>query len=122
MKKNLSVWALTHQNLVLYFFVLTLFMGVFGYYKLGQAEDPPFTFKVMLVQVQWPGASTQEMGEQVVDRDVAVRRLGKLRQILVNGVVDVEFPLPSEAENRRGSELLGERGNAERRVERVGRV
>ena len=68
MKKNLSLWALTHQNLVLYFFVLTLFLGVFGYYKLGQAEDPPFTFKVMLVQVQWPGASTQEMGEQVVDR------------------------------------------------------
>lgn len=68
MKNNLSQWALTHQNLVLYFFVLTLFMGIFGYYKLGQAEDPPFTFKVMLVQVQWPGASTQEMGEQVVDR------------------------------------------------------
>ncbi|MFM2318508.1 MAG: hypothetical protein RLZZ215_1129 [Pseudomonadota bacterium] len=68
MKNNLSLWALTHQNLVLYFFVLTLLMGAFGYYKLGQAEDPPFTFKVMLVQVQWPGASTQEMGEQVVDR------------------------------------------------------
>ncbi len=68
MKKNLSLWALTHQNLVLYFFVLALLMGVFGYYKLGQAEDPPFTFKVMLVQVQWPGSSTQEMGEQVVDR------------------------------------------------------
>lgn len=68
MNKNLSLWALTHQNLVLYFFVLVLFMGIFGYYKLGQAEDPPFTFKVMLVQVQWPGASTQEMGEQVVDR------------------------------------------------------
>lgn len=68
MNKNLSLWALTHQNLVLYFFVLTLLLGVFGYYKLGQAEDPPFTFKVMLVQVQWPGSSTQEMGEQVVDR------------------------------------------------------
>lgn len=68
MKKNLSLWALTHQNLVLYFFVLVLLLGVFGYYKLGQAEDPPFTFKVMLVQVQWPGSSTKEMGEQVVDR------------------------------------------------------
>ncbi|HPY38910.1 MAG TPA: efflux RND transporter permease subunit [Thiolinea sp.] len=68
MKKNLSLWALTHQNLILYFFVLVLLLGVFGYYKLGQAEDPPFTFKVMLVQVQWPGSSTQEMGEQVVDR------------------------------------------------------
>ncbi|MFZ1389087.1 MAG: efflux RND transporter permease subunit [Thiolinea sp.] len=68
MKKNLSLWALTHQNLILYFFVLALFMGIFGYYKLGQAEDPPFTFKVMLVQVQWPGSSTKEMGEQIVDR------------------------------------------------------
>lgn len=66
--KNLSLWALTHQNLVLYLFVLTLLLGVFGYYKLGQAEDPPFTFKVMLVQVQWPGASTIEIEQQVVDR------------------------------------------------------
>lgn len=67
-QRNLSTWALTHQNLILYFFVLSLLLGIFGYTKLGQAEDPPFTFKVMLIQVQWPGATATEMGEQVVDR------------------------------------------------------
>ena len=67
-QRNLSVWALTHQNLVLYLFMLTLALGVFGYFHLGQSEDPPFTFKVMLVQAQWPGASALEVEEQVTNR------------------------------------------------------
>ncbi|PID50589.1 MAG: multidrug transporter AcrB [Proteobacteria bacterium] len=65
---NLSRWALTHQNLMLYSFVLVLAMGIFGYFQLGQSEDPPFTFKVMLVQAEWPGASTLEVEQQVVNR------------------------------------------------------
>jgi multidrug efflux pump len=68
MKNNLSNWALNHQNFVLYTIFLVMALGVFGYTKLGQAEDPPFTFKVMLVQVQWPGASAVEMEQQVVNR------------------------------------------------------
>lgn len=67
-KTNLSHWALKHQNLVLYFFVLIIILGIWGYTKLGQAEDPPFTFKVMLVQVHWPGASALEIERQVVNR------------------------------------------------------
>lgn len=67
-KTNLSSWALKHQNLVLYFFVLILILGVWGYTKLGQAEDPPFTFKVMLVQVRWPGANALEIEKEVVNR------------------------------------------------------
>lgn len=65
---NLSAWALKHRNFVLYLMVLTLALGVFGYSKLGQSEDPPFTFKVMLVQAYWPGATVQEMESQVTER------------------------------------------------------
>ncbi len=65
---NLSDWALRHRSFVLYLMVLTLALGVFGYGKLGQSEDPPFTFKVMLVQVAWPGATAREVEQQVVER------------------------------------------------------
>ncbi|CAA6803753.1 MAG: RND efflux transporter [uncultured Thiotrichaceae bacterium] len=65
---NLSEWALAHRNFVLYIMFLVLALGAFGYNKLGQSEDPPFTFKVMLVQAMWPGATTKEIEEQVVNR------------------------------------------------------
>jgi multidrug efflux pump len=65
---NLSEWALRHRNFVLYLMLLTLALGIFGYNKLGQSEDPPFTFKVMLVQAHWPGATAQEVETQVTDR------------------------------------------------------
>ncbi len=65
---NLSNWALTHQTLVLYFMLVLLIAGAFAYTKLGQSEDPPFTFKVMLVRTSWPGASAQEVEQQVTDK------------------------------------------------------
>ncbi len=65
---NLSTWALTNQALVLYFIILTLIGGVLAYTHLGQSEDPPFTFKVMLIRGSWPGASAQEVEQQVTDR------------------------------------------------------
>lgn len=65
---NLSEWAINHQAFVRYLMVLTLVLGVFSYTKLSQSEDPPFTFKVMLVQAQWPGATAREMELQVVNR------------------------------------------------------
>jgi hypothetical protein len=58
-KLNLSNWALTHQTLVLYLMLVLTITGFLAYSKLGQSEDPPFTFKVMLVSVTWPGASAQ---------------------------------------------------------------
>lgn len=67
-KNNLSNWALTHQNLVLFIMVAVLVLGIFGYSKLGQSENPPFTFKVMVIQVQWPGATALEIEDQVVNR------------------------------------------------------
>lgn len=65
---NLSNWALNHQALVLYFMLVLLIAGAFAYTKLGQSEDPPFTFKVMLVRTSWPGASAQEVEQQVTDK------------------------------------------------------
>ncbi|TCJ13445.1 efflux RND transporter permease subunit [Parasulfuritortus cantonensis] len=65
---NLSDWALRHRALMGYFMVVLALMGVYGYRHLGQAEDPAFTFKLMVVQTKWPGASAQEVEEQVTDR------------------------------------------------------
>ncbi|POZ50221.1 efflux RND transporter permease subunit [Methylovulum psychrotolerans] len=65
---NLTDWALKHQTLVLYLMLVLTVAGFMGYTKLGQSEDPPFTFKVMLVHATWPGASAEEMAEQVTDK------------------------------------------------------
>ena len=69
MKKiNLSEWALRHQPLVLYFMVMLMVSGLWAYTQLGQKEDPEFTFKAMLVQTYWPGASAEEVEQQISDR------------------------------------------------------
>ncbi|MDP2029473.1 MAG: efflux RND transporter permease subunit [Thiobacillus sp.] len=65
---NLSRWAIEHPVLVRFFIVLILLLGVRSYFELGQAEDPPFTFKTMLIQAQWPGATAQEVSEQLTER------------------------------------------------------
>ena len=65
---NLSEWALEHQSLVLFFMLALFAAGLFSYFKLGQAEDPDFTFKVMVVRAIWPGASPAEMEQQVTER------------------------------------------------------
>ena len=68
MKFNLSEWALKNKGLVLYFMILLGIVGIFSYSKLSQSEDPPFTFKVMVVQTYWPGATAEEVSLQVTDR------------------------------------------------------
>lgn len=65
---NLSEWALKHQTLVLYLMLLLTITGLLAYTKLGQSEDPPFTFKVMLVRTTWPGASAYEVEQQITDK------------------------------------------------------
>jgi multidrug efflux pump len=65
---NLSAWSLHNRGLVLYFMVLLAAIGVLSFRSLGQSEDPPFTFKVMVVQTMWPGASAPEVARQVTDR------------------------------------------------------
>ena len=65
---NISRWALEHGPLTRYLMVVLLVLGGAAYFQLGQDEDPPFTFRAMVVQAWWPGASAQEMAEQVTDK------------------------------------------------------
>ncbi|MDH0090138.1 efflux RND transporter permease subunit [Achromobacter mucicolens] len=65
---NLSAWALRHQPLVIFLITLVTLFGVLSYSRLAQSEDPPFTFRVMVIQTLWPGATAQQVQEQVTDR------------------------------------------------------
>ena len=65
---NLSAWALRHRSLVVFVMVVVAVLGMFSYTRLSQSEDPPFTFKVMVIQAQWPGATARQMQEEVSDR------------------------------------------------------
>ncbi|MBR8044669.1 efflux RND transporter permease subunit [Burkholderia multivorans] len=65
---NLSAWALRHQALVVYLIVLATVAGILAYTRLAQSEDPPFTFRVMVIRTFWPGATARQVQEQVTDR------------------------------------------------------
>ncbi|HUE93073.1 efflux RND transporter permease subunit [Pseudomonas sp.] len=65
---NLSAWALRNRQIVLYIMLLLAVVGAMSYTKLGQSEDPPFTFKAMVVKTNWPGASAEEVAQQVTER------------------------------------------------------
>ncbi len=64
---NLSAWAVSHPALVLFLIVALGVAGFFSYEKLGRAEDPFFTVKVVNVSAMWPGATAKEIQEQVAD-------------------------------------------------------
>jgi len=65
---NLSEWALEHRAFVLFVIVVCALLGTLSYQRLGQSEDPPFTFKVMVVKTNWPGAAARDVEQQVTDR------------------------------------------------------
>jgi len=65
---NLSRWALEHPALIRFLMVSLLVLGIGSYFSLGQDEDPPFNFRVMVVQANWPGATASQMADQVADR------------------------------------------------------
>jgi len=67
-KFNLSRWALEHPALTRYLMVALMVLGVAAYFQLGQDEDPPFTFRAMVVRSYWPGATAQQVAEQVTDK------------------------------------------------------
>jgi len=68
MRFNLSAWALQNRQIVVYLMLLLALVGALSYSKLGQSEDPPFTFKAMVIQTQWPGATAEEVSRQVTER------------------------------------------------------
>ena len=65
---NLSKWALDHTALTRFLMIVLLILGASAYFQLGQDEDPPFTFRMMVVRTFWPGATAQQMAEQVTDK------------------------------------------------------
>jgi len=65
---NLSRWAIERAPLTRFLMVVLLLLGAASYFSLGQDEDPPFIFRAMVVRAYWPGASAQQMAEQVTDK------------------------------------------------------
>ncbi|WP_414129027.1 efflux RND transporter permease subunit [Rhizobium jaguaris] len=65
---NLSRWAIAHPSIARFLFALIIIAGALGLTHMGQKEDPDFTFRVMVVETIWPGASLQDMEDQVVNK------------------------------------------------------
>lgn len=67
-KFNISRWALEHSALTRYLLIVLMLLGAAAYPQLGQDEDPPFTFRMMVIRAYWPGATAQQMADQVTDK------------------------------------------------------
>ncbi|TBU78475.1 efflux RND transporter permease subunit [Phytopseudomonas daroniae] len=92
MSFNLSAWALHHRQIVLYLMLLLGIVGALSYSKLGQSEDPPFTFKAMVVQTNWPGATAEQVARQVTERiEKKLMETGEYERI-------VSFSRPGESQ------------------------
>jgi multidrug efflux pump subunit AcrB len=68
MALNFSAWSLQNRSLVVFFMVAVILAGIASFYRLGRGEDPPFTFRTMIVQAQWPGATVDDTLQQVTER------------------------------------------------------
>lgn len=89
---NLSAWALRNRQIVLFLMVLLALVGTLSYTKLGQSEDPPFTFKAMVIKTNWPGASAEEVSRQVTERiEKKLMETGEYEKI-------VSFSRPGESQ------------------------
>src|SRR5471030_2894817 len=89
---NLSEWALRNRQIVLFLMLLLAIVGALSYTKLGQSEDPPFTFKAMVVRTSWPGATAQEVSRQVTERiEKKLMETGEYERI-------VSFSRPGESQ------------------------
>ncbi len=65
---NLSEWALKNRSLTVFLMIVAVLAGALSYFRLGRAEDPSFVIKTMIVQASWPGASVDDMLNQVTER------------------------------------------------------
>ena len=89
---NLSAWALRNRQIVLFLMILLAVVGTLSYTKLGQSEDPPFTFKAMVIKTNWPGATAQEVSRQVTERiEKKLMETGEYERI-------VSFSRPGESQ------------------------
>jgi len=74
---NLSALAVRERSITLFLILLVSVAGILAFFQLGRAEDPPFTIKQMTVVTAWPGATAQEMQDQVAEP--LEKRLQELR-------------------------------------------
>ncbi|WP_281690820.1 efflux RND transporter permease subunit [Pseudomonas sp. PARCl1] len=89
---NLSAWALRNRQIVLFLMILLAAIGAVSYTKLGQSEDPPFTFKAMVIRTLWPGATAEEVSRQVTERiEKKLMETGEYERI-------VSFSRPGESQ------------------------
>ena len=65
---NLSDWALKHRSFIVFIMIAVTLAGIASFFSLGRAEDPPFTFRTMIVQAGWPGATMDDTLSQVTER------------------------------------------------------
>ena len=65
---NISAWSVRHPSIVTYLIIILMVAGVLSYFNLGRAEDPDFTFRIMVVRTIWPGATATEVEQQVSER------------------------------------------------------
>ncbi len=65
---NLSDWALKHRSFIVFAMLAIVVAGLMSYVQLGRSEDPAFTFRTMVVQAGWPGATLDETLDQVTER------------------------------------------------------
>jgi multidrug efflux pump subunit AcrB len=76
---NLSDWALKHRSFIVFAMIAISIAGLLSYYRLGRSEDPAFTFRTMIVQAAWPGATMEDTLQQVTER--LERKLQETRSI-----------------------------------------
>jgi multidrug efflux pump subunit AcrB len=74
---NLSALAVRERSITLFLIILITIAGTIAFFKMGRAEDPPFTVKIMTVITAWPGATAQEMQDQVAEK--IEKRMQELR-------------------------------------------
>ena len=67
-KFNLSRWAIGNAPLIRYLMIALTVLGISAYFQLGQDEDPPFTFRAMVVRTFWPGATAAQVADQVTNK------------------------------------------------------
>jgi multidrug efflux pump subunit AcrB len=65
---NLSKWAIENQAITRYMMIALLVLGIGSYFQLGQDEDPPFTFRAMVIKTNWPGATAVQVADQVTNK------------------------------------------------------
>ena len=65
---NLSDWALKHRSFIVFTMIAITLGGLTSYFRLGRSEDPAFTFRAMIVQAAWPGATLEDTLSQVTER------------------------------------------------------